>query len=484
MWAVFVTLMATVGAVPVADVGATVNGHTILVDQIDAPSRAKIMRLREELRTVVTRTIDRLVDERLRALTPSVKVVSPSPAPVTDDEIRAFRASRTEDFEGPFAPGGTARDPAVERAAIRYYLEKKALEKVEAEARRRLRAGHVIGLALPDAKECEYALPPEREVARVDEVSLRAAQLEQAAALPLYRLRGEIDRERRRNIEVAIEELLLTQEAQRRGISKQVLLTEITTAETVTGAELQAFIESARTAGRPVPTAERARPYLEFRQTYTQRQALLKQLRAATDIKIMLKAPPVPRLPVVEAEAPTLGARTGLRLIVYTNYRCTSCRATHREIDRLLAADPTVRVVFRDFIPVYDPVASEAARLARCAARLGTFTRMRSELLTREPPAFGMSWYTADALSAFAGKLGIDPAPFTQCLLSAEIREAIERDTAHARELGFEEAPAFVAEGIPLSGRQSADSLARALHQGRQPQAAQTTKNVTKDRQK
>lgn len=484
MWPIFVVFMAAVGSVLAADVITTVNDHAILVDEIDAPSRAKITQLRKELKALATRTIDRLVDEHLQTLAPTAKVILPSPAPITDDEIRAFRASRAEDFAGLLAPGGAARDPAVERAAIRYYLEQKALETAKAEARRRLRAGHVIKLALPNARACEQALPPEREVARVDGVVIRAVKFERAAALALYRLRGEIDRERRRNIEAAIEDLLLAQEAHRRGISQQALLVEIETGVKVSEAELHAFIESERAAGRPVPMAERARLYLEFRRAHARRQALLEQLRAAADIKIMLKSPAVPRLPIVEADAPVLGAHTGLRLIVYTNYRCTHCRAVHREIDRLLAGDQTVRVVFRDFIPIYDPVATEAARLSRCAARLGALARIRNELLTREPPAFGMTWYTEDALLAFTGKLGTDPAAFTQCLFSPEIRGAIERDTAHARELGFEEAPAFVAEGIPLSGMQSANSLARALHQGRESQAAQTTKNVTKDQQR
>jgi predicted DsbA family dithiol-disulfide isomerase len=91
---------------------------------------------------------------------------------------------------------------------------------------------------------------------------------------------------------------------------------------------------------------------------------------------------------------------------------------------------------------------------------------MRAEVLGREPPAFGVAWYTEDTLRSLANKLEIDPPAFLQCLSASETREAITRDTAHARELGFDEAPAIVAEGIPLSGMQSASSLARALRKG------------------
>jgi protein-disulfide isomerase len=202
---------------------------------------------------------------------------------------------------------------------------------------------------------------------------------------------------------------------------------------------------------------------LAFRKAYARRAALVKKLRDSAHVEILLEEPSPPRLPMIEANAPVLGAQDGPRLVVYTNYRCTPCRATHREIDRLLATKRNVRVIFRDFIPVYDPVANEASRLSRCADRLGTFGRVRSELLTRNPPAFGGTWYTDDALRSLAGRLGIDPNAFVQCLSSPEIGEAIERDTTEARELGFEEAPSFVVQGIPLSGMQSAKSLAGIL---------------------
>jgi hypothetical protein len=308
-------------------------------------------------------------------------------------------------------------------------------------------------------------------VARVDGVSIYAAALEQAAALPLYRLRGEIYRERQRNVEVAIETLLFTQEARQRGVSLQALLAEVPEAATVSPEELSAFIDAERAAGRTAPSPERARPYLEFRKAHAHRTVLRDRLRAAACVAILLPEPTVPHLPMLEEDAPVLGPPAGSRLVVYANYRCTPCRIVHREIDRLRAADPTVRVIFRDFIPVYDPVAHEAARLARCAARLGAFERLRSTLLGRESPAFGLPWYTEETIPALSRALGVDPAVFMPCLSSPETHQAIERDTAHAYALGFEEAPALVAEGIPFSGAQSASSLTHALYQHLNPPA-------------
>lgn len=447
------------------EVAAVVNGEKIFVQDIDVPSRRKITQLREELHALAARTIERLIDEHLQARTTNLP--SPQPAPVTNDAIRAFREAQIEDFEGPTAPGGTARDPAVQQAAIRHYLEQRAREATEAETRRRLRENHHIEIFLPQAHEIERPSPPERKVAQVNGVVLRAAELEQGAALSLYRLRGELYRERRRNLAAAIEDLLLTQEANLRGITRQALVGQLTNEATVTDEDIRAFIETEHQAGRPVPTAERARLYLAFRAAYRQHKALVDRLYAASDIQIMLKEPVAPRLAVSEAQAPTLGPHDGPRLVVYTNYRCGPCRLAHAEIDRLRTEDPTVQVVFHDFIPVYDPVATEAAGLARCAAQLGAFERMRSELLAREPPEFGKVWYEGTALFMLTEKLEIDATAFAQCLASADVGRAIEHDTARARQLGFDETPAFLVEGMPLSGMQSASRLGRTLRTGK-----------------
>ncbi|HYE37281.1 DsbA family protein [Methylocaldum sp.] len=463
MWIILLMLLAGTSAALADEVAVRINGQALSLSEIDAPSRPKIVRLHEALVDQAIRTLDRLIDRYLQASSPATK--SHSSKPITDEAIRALRSSRTEDFEGPFAPIETTRNPAAAQPAIRHYLEQKALETVETEARRHLREGHAIKILLPEGRDLEQPLPPGRTVALVDDIPIPAGALEQAAALRLYRLRKEIYLERQRNIETAIENRLLNEEARRRSVTKEDLLAKIMQDAIISEEELNAFIKAESAADRPVSDAKRARQYLAFRKAYTRRMALIERRRASARIDILLKEPSPPRLPMSEANAPVLGAQDGLRLVIYTNYRCTPCRITHREIDRLLAADRKVRVIFRDFIPVYDPVASEAARLSRCADRLGAFQRMRNELLTRDPPAFGEVWYKDDSLPLLAGRLGIDPAALIQCLSSTEIGEAIARDTAQARDFGFEEAPSYVAQGIPLSGMQSAESLTRILHQ-------------------
>jgi predicted DsbA family dithiol-disulfide isomerase len=46
---------------------------------------------------------------------------------------------------------------------------------------------------------------------------------------------------------------------------------------------------------------------------------------------------------------------------------------------------------------------------------------------------------------------------------SREIRARIDQDTQSAHRLGFDDPPAFVAAGVPLSGMQSAELLRDVL---------------------
>jgi protein-disulfide isomerase len=464
MWLLAFSVLASVTPTPAAEVAARVDEMAILIREIDAPSQAKLDKLHAQLRELVAETVGRLIDDRVCA--GASESESPTPVPITDDAIRAFQEAHRQDFESPVAPEAAAPNSALTRKAIRHLLERQARDAAAAAACRRRRQTHAIEHLPAAAGTLAAPLPPTQALARIDATPLPAGDVERAAALRLYRLRGEIFRERQRNLSAAVDEALLAREAARRNTSRAALDAELAAPQPVTEAELDAFLDGERAKGRPVPARDRARPYLEFQQAHARRAMVLDNLRAAARIEVLLSEPVVPLLPVEEQGAAAVGPAAGPRVVAYSNYRCRPCRATHRELDRLRRIDPTVRVVFRDFVPVYDPVASEAARLARCAAALGVFPAMREILLTRDPPPFGRPWYGDETLPELARTIGADPRRFAACAADPTQLAHIESDTEDARALGFDEAPAFVAEGVPLSGMQSAEGLARALQEG------------------
>lgn len=457
--AVWIGLLVLAIAAPAAagdPVAARIGDETIALDQVDAATGGKAAALLQRLHALAEETLESLVDARIAASQPTPRF---DPEPVSEADVSAFRAERAADFEGPTAPSGNARDPAVQRAAIRHYLEREAAQRARARSLAAARAGHVIERELPGPAQLATPLAPDRVIARVDGEPIRADRLEQSAALGLYRLRGELARERIRSVTALVEEQLLAREAGRRGTTVDAMLDAETRAPD--DAAVEAYVARERAAGREA-SAERARPYLGFRARYEARERLLEAARSRSDVVILLEEPAPPRLPVESAGAPALGAADGARLVVFANYRCRACRSVHTELDRLLATSSDVRVAFRDFLPHYDPAARQAAALARCADRQGRFAALRHALLEAPDPGFGGVW-DVDALAARAG---LDAAALRSCSEGKPVQAAIDADTDAARRLGFDSAPAFVAEGIPLSGTQSAAGLARALRQG------------------
>lgn len=445
------------------DLAAQVDGKHILLHEVDELSQLKVDRIRTRLVGVARTGLERLVDRELGVEEPIVSLMQV--APISDAEIDTFRRERATDFKQLFAPG--AIPPDAEREAIRFHLQSESRKAAEVRLQVERRAQHHIEILFPEARELEIQLSHDRVVARIDDRVILAAALEREMALRLYRVRGELYLERRRNLKALIEQRLLVAEAQRRGISPEAFEKALRRPVPVSDTELATFVAERRAAGQPVENPERVRSYLAFKKAYQHRADLLARLRTSASVRVYLEPPTRPRLEMDTTGGVSLGTGVGSRLIVFTNYRCRSCRATHRELDRLRSRERSPEVVLRDFVPVYDPAATEAAALARCAARHGALARMRAALLQQDPPAFGHPWFSREEFDALAHSAGMNPDTLRRCTQSADVKHRIEQDTEAARRLGFDSAPAFVAEGLPLSGMQSAEGLGRALEGAR-----------------
>jgi protein-disulfide isomerase len=395
-----------------ASVAARIGGEEISTTAVDAISSGEVERIHSRLTDVARAAVQELISERLgigHALT------------ATDERARIYRA-------------------------------------------------HDVTLTLPEAPALETALPPDQVVAVTDGDAIRAGTLENVAALRLYRLRGELYLQRRRNLDVLIERHLLQLEAESRGVSLHELEQSFARAEPVTDVEVQDFVSRERAAGRTIEDPERVRPYLAFQKTYQRRSRALQVRRAQTQIQIELRPPARPRLPLETEGGVALGAGSEPVLVAYTNYSCKLCRATHQELDKLLASSRPPRIVLRDL--AQDPVASDAAALVRCAAKNARAAEVRRLLLRSDPPAPGKPWFGADEMTSVAQLARMTPSSLRACTESSDIRARIEQDTQAAHRIGFDDPPGFVADGVPLSGMQTAERLEDALSGRADPELA------------
>ena len=85
-----------------------------------------------------------------------------------------------------------------------------------------------------------------------------------------------------------------------------------------------------------------------------------------------------------EIQTPFASAMAGnpdgdVTLVVFFDFACPYCRQGHADVAETVAADPRLKVVFRDF-PVLSPASDEAAMAALSAAQQGKYLKFHNAM--------------------------------------------------------------------------------------------------------
>lgn len=162
--------------------------------------------------------------------------------------------------------------------------------------------------------------------------------------------------------------------------------------------------------------------------------------------------------PAVTAPFPgaVLGNPRGTRTLVkFTDYGCTYCRSSEADVQKLIAGDPDLRVVIREW-PIFDG-SEEAARMALAAARQGKYAAFYKAMFAGGQPS--------PATVARAAQLaGLDMARARADAATDAIAAELAQNMQLARTLGFTGTPAWVAEGRIVEGAVGYDRLKAALN--------------------
>ena len=160
-----------------------------------------------------------------------------------------------------------------------------------------------------------------------------------------------------------------------------------------------------------------------------------------------------------EVETPfpgaVLGNAEGSRTLVkFTDYGCTYCRAAEADVQKLIAENPELRVVVREW-PIFDG-SEQAARMALAAARQGKYPQFYSAMFELGPPS-------PQTVEAAAQRAGLDLAAARSYAES----EAVTRELAHnmglAQQLGFTGTPSWVSGEQIFQGAVGYEALAEAV---------------------
>lgn len=158
-------------------------------------------------------------------------------------------------------------------------------------------------------------------------------------------------------------------------------------------------------------------------------------------------------------ETPFAGAWAGAKdgdvvLVEFTDYACGFCRRSVPDIERLLAEDKKLKVVWRE-LPIIGPSSEPAARIALAAAKRGTYAKVHQTLFAGQ--------LTEAKIEAAAQAAGVTAADGK----APDVEAELAGNMSLAQALRVSGTPAFVIGNKMLSGALGYDALKAAVAEAR-----------------
>ncbi len=390
-------------------------------------------------------TTTKLIEDEVIA-----KTVNP-----TDAEAQAYFNQNKARIEGQV--GRAMQFEEVKQQIIEYLREERQQQRATQFAET-LRAAYPVKVnvtqATPPATPAERA----RVFAVVNGRNLTSGDIEDSLRPLVYSVQQRIHQLRTRDIDLRINDMLLEQEAQKRGITSRALLeTEVgTKVPVVTEAQAQEFYNQNkdRLNGDFAQLKYQIIEYLQEQERNKLTAALADRLRRAAAVQTFLPAPAAPVYQIAVDDQPSKGnPNARVTVVEFTDFQCPSCAQAHPILERLAAEyGERVRFVVRDFPLAQHADARKAAEAAEAAREQGKYWEY-AELLFRNQSALKV-----ENLKQYATALGLDRAKFDAALDSGKFAEKVERDLLDGQKAGVAGTPT-----IFINGRRADDRTYEGL---------------------
>ena len=150
-----------------------------------------------------------------------------------------------------------------------------------------------------------------------------------------------------------------------------------------------------------------------------------------------------------------LGNPDGSRVLVeFTDYNCPYCEASLADVEKLISADPELKVIVREW-PIFEG-SEGAARMALAAAAQGRYRAFHEEMFKLGPA-------TPETVEAAALASGLDMEKARKDAASDQVSLELARNQSLARSIGFNGTPAWVTGDKALSGAVGFETLEEAI---------------------
>lgn len=158
--------------------------------------------------------------------------------------------------------------------------------------------------------------------------------------------------------------------------------------------------------------------------------------------------------------APVLGNADGAKTLVkFTDFRCGYCKQVTPEIKALIANNPDLKVIIREF-PILGPDSVEAAKFALAVHKVGG---SEAYAIAQDALFGSTARMTGYFFEDLAENAGVDPRTVIEMMDSPEIEEHLAKTREHAAALRITGTPALIYGDLVVRGAMDLEAMQGAL---------------------
>lgn len=146
-------------------------------------------------------------------------------------------------------------------------------------------------------------------------------------------------------------------------------------------------------------------------------------------------------------------------LVEFSDFACTFCRRSVEDVDALIAANPDLKVVVREF-PILSPASADAAKMGLAAAEQGRYPEFHRAMYAAGRP-------DAQTIEAAARVAGLDLERARKVAADPKLEAEIAKNLKIGQQLGIDGTPSWVVGDQMLTGAVGREVLARAIEEAR-----------------
>lgn len=273
---------------------AVVNGVAITPRDLEKATGESVRNLQRQVTEARNRELDLLINSKLLAIEAKKRGVTSAKLleqevvakvkPATEAEAQAFYNQNKARIKGDFN--------AVKDDVLRYLLE----ERQRAEAKKfadALRAASDTIVKVPQAAAPRNESERAQVLATVNNEAITSGDVEDSLKGLISDVQEQVYKLRKNELDLAINDNLLAQEAQKRKITTDALLDAEVKPKQVTEEQARAFFDQnkERVSGDFAQTKDAIVSYLQKTELRVAERAFVEKLRAAASVQVFLKAP-------------------------------------------------------------------------------------------------------------------------------------------------------------------------------------------------